>query len=150
MIGFSTPKKFRFGSWAIRKYEKSNWSHVFMCYMPSPNSSLPFGKVFQASHGKVNAMHFDRFQEENRIFYMREIELSKDAFIDSATFSWEQLGKPYSFMQLIKIAFNKYNKSNGEDAYICTEFVARALGLKFHKAPDYIGLNDMYNMVRGL
>ena len=80
IIGFSTPKNFKLGSSIIRLFERSKYSHIYIKMTPSPNSKLPFSKIFQASHGDVNAMTFDRFLEGNKIVHEYVLEVTDDKY----------------------------------------------------------------------
>jgi hypothetical protein len=147
IIGFSTPKKFKLASALIRWFEKSDYSHIYIRMKATPNSSLNFDKVFQASHGDVNAVSFDVFQEGNKIFHEYEIEVEDSKYFEVATWLWKQLGKPYGFLQLLGIAFNIKLSNNREDRFICSELSGMVLrdylNFDINDSLDYIGLNDI-------
>lgn len=144
-IGFSTPKKFKLPSYAIRSYEKTKYSHVFI--VMGKSEKLNFEKVFQASHGDVNCLTYDRFKEENKIFHEYSITIYDQTYFYIATWLWHQLQKPYSIMQLVKIIFNIKMNQNKDSAFICTELAGRLLeeflDVNISKSPDYLGLNDI-------
>lgn len=144
IIGFSTPKKFRLASFLIRLFERSVYSHIYIKMMPNSASGLDFPKVFQASHGDVNAQHFDSFREKNHIFYEYKIEITDAKYYEIASWLWLQLGKPYGFLQLIGIALKLKIGSKG---FICSELAGMVLkdhlGFDINKSLDYIGLNDI-------
>jgi len=147
IIGFSTPKKFKLGSALIRLFENSDYSHIYIKMESSPKSSLPFAKVFQASHGNVNAVAYDVFKESNHIFYEYEIDIEDEKYYEIATWLWYQLGKPYGFSQLLGIAFKVKLSNNREDRFICSELAGMILktflNYDISKSLDYIGLNDI-------
>lgn len=146
-IGFSTPKKFKFTSFLIRLFERSDYSHIYIKMGASKNSPLPFDKVFQASHGDVNAMTFLNFKDDNKIIHEYTIEVSEEQYFKCARYSWNQLGKPYGFMQLVGIAFNIDCFRNGQDKFICSEFAGILLkdhlGYDINIPMDNVGLNDI-------
>lgn len=147
VVGFSTPKKFKLASFFIRLFERSEYSHVFIKMNPSSSSSLDFSKVFQASHGDVNAISYDVFKEQNKIFNEYEIKLTDQKYFEIAHWLWHQLGKPYGFLQLIAIAFGFNISKNKDSAFICSELAAMVLrdhlNYDINKNLDYIGLNDI-------
>lgn len=146
-IGFSTPKKFKLASSFIRCFEKSDYSHIYIKMQSSPNSKLNFDKVFQASHGDVNAVAFDVFKEFNHIFHEYELEVTEDKYFEIAKWLWFQLGKPYGFLQLLGIGFNIKLSNNRSDRFICSELAGMVLrdyiGYDISESLDYIGLNDI-------
>lgn len=146
-IGFSTPKKFKLGSSLIRLFENADYSHIYIKMEPSVNSKLPFAKIFQASHGDVNAMSFEVFKEENIIFHEFEITVSDDKYYEIANWLWMQLGKPYGFSQLITIGLKIRTRSNKDSKFICSELAGMVLrdylGQDINESLDYVGLNDI-------
>jgi uncharacterized protein YycO len=152
-IGFSTPKKFRVASRLIRCFENSEYSHIYIKMEASSKSKLPFAKVFQASHGDVNAVAYDVFSEHNKIFHEFEIEVEDEKYYEIATWLWHQLGKPYGFIQLLGIAFKVELSNNRDNRFICSELAGMILrdnlGYDLSKSLDYIGLNDIKNILDG-
>lgn len=146
-IGFSTPKKFKIGSSLIRLFEDSDYSHIYIKMEPSPTSRLPFAKVFQASHGNVNAMTFDNFKKDNKILHEYQIPISDAKYFQIANWLWMQLGKPYGFSQLITIGLKIRTRSNKDSKFICSELAGMVLrdylGQDINESLDYVGLNDI-------
>lgn len=153
-IGFSTPKKFKIASSLIRLYEGSKFSHIYIKMESSPTSKLPFAKVFQASHGDVNAVVYDIFKESNHIIEEFEIEIDDAKYFDTASWLWHQLGKPYGFMQLIQIAFKMRKETNEDSRFICSELAGMVLrdhlDYDISKSLDYIGLNDIKEILESI
>ena len=151
VIGFSTPKKFRWTSWLIRKFQRSEYSHIYIVMKASPKSRLAFDKVFQASHGDVNAITLENFEDGNKIIHTYEICISDDTYFEVANWLWRQLGKPYGFMQLLAIAVGMNKDSNKNNAYICSELAGRVLkdflGYDINKKMDTIGLTDIHKVL---
>jgi hypothetical protein len=150
IIGFSTPKKFKIGSALIRCYEQSEFSHIYIKMKTSPNSPLPFDKVFQASHGDVNAITYDMFTSGNKILHEYELDMDEDKYFEIYNWLWHQLGKDYGFGQLIAIATGIKIGNNDNSKFICSELAAmvlKRLGVDFGEDQDYIGLNDVKNVL---
>jgi len=147
VIGFSTPKDFKLASSLIRLFEGSEYSHIFIKMEASKKSPLPFDKVFQASHGDVNAVVYDVFKEGNKIFHEYEVEVEDSKYFEIAKWLWFQLGKPYGFKQLLGIAFNVKLSNNSDNRFICSELAGMVLknhlSVDISKSLDYIGLNDI-------
>ena len=147
VIGFSTPKKFALASFLIRLFQRSKYSHIYIKMLPSRRSPLPFDKVFQASHGDVNALKYNNFTELNKIVHEYTLEVSDEKYYEVANFLWEQLGKPYGFTQLLSIAFKRNKHKNESKAFICSELAGIVLrdflGYDINKDQDLISLNDI-------
>ena len=127
IIATSSPKKWKIGSALIKWYQGgTKYSHVLIIndYM-----------VYQASHGWVNCCYVENFLEDNKIIDAYEVP---DEVVDF-DFVKEQIGKRYSYFQLIRIAFafivkilfgvKLKLKQNGNKRFICSEFVGKALML---------------------
>jgi len=126
----SSPKKWKIGAELIKFYQKTNFSHVAI---------IKDDLVFQASHGSVNCTHIDVFLTDNMVidrFYVPDESVDMD-------FVKHQLGKKYSMLQIAQIAIAyltgiKITISNGDQRFICSEFVGKALRLNWvndHTSP---------------
>lgn len=153
-IGLSTPRDFKLGSAIIKLRERTKWSHTFIVMEGRKGSSVPFDKVFEASYGDVHCLTYENFQEQNEIFLEKTIEISDERYAKVATWLWDQLQKPYGYHQLFKIGLNIQFGSQGDDAYICTELVGKMLedylSYDISKSLDYIGMNDIYEIINEL
>jgi hypothetical protein len=121
IIATSSPKKFKIGAALIKFYQNTSFSHVLI---------IKDDLVYQASHGFVNCMHMDNFLVENEIIHQYEIS---DESVDFE-FVKKQLGKPYSYKQILNIATKfligiKLFSKNDNSQFICSEFVGKALKL---------------------
>lgn len=121
IIATSAPNKFKIGAALIKFYQKTEYSHVLI---------IDGDLVYQASHGFVNCMHIDVFLEHNNIIDVLEVDDSK---VD-LEFVKKQLGKKYGFIQLLNIATRflfgiKLFKNDGNQKFICSELVGKALHL---------------------
>jgi hypothetical protein len=79
-------------------------------------------------------------------------------FRDVLKFINENLGRPYSFLQIVAIAFKKLFHvelpyENKDEAFICSEFAKRILdiaGFTEHSKDDYITPSDLEELMRNL
>jgi hypothetical protein len=133
IIATSSPKKWKIGAELIKFYQKTAFSHVAI---------IKGDLVFQASHGSVNCTHISVFLQDNVIidrFYVNNQKIDMD-------FVKLQLGKKYSIMQIAQIAIQyltgiKITINNGNQKFICSEFVGKALRLPWvdeHTTPAQI------------
>lgn len=121
IIATSSPIKFKIGAELIKFYQKTDFSHVLI---------IDEDLVYQASHGLVNCTYIDNFLAENKIINMYEID---DSLVDML-FVKQQLGKKYSYKQIINIATKflfgvKIFRKNDNSQFICSEYVGKALRL---------------------
>ena len=123
IIATSAPKKWKIGAQLIKFYQKTEYSHILI---------IDNDLVYQASNGEVNCMHIDVFLEHNNIIDVVEVA---DHLVDMS-FVKKQLGKGYGFTQLINIATRyllgiKLFKNDGNQKFICSELVGKALHLEW-------------------
>ena len=121
IIATSAPKKWKIGAELIKFYQKTEYSHILI---------IDNDLVYQASNGDVNCMHIDVFLENNNIIDVLEVE---DHLVDM-DFVKKQLGRKYAFLQLANIATRyllgiKLFKNDGNQKFICSELVGKALHL---------------------
>ena len=121
IIATSSPNTWKLGAEAIKFYQKTKFSHVLI---------IKGDLVYQASHGYVNCVHIDVFLESNKLVDQFEIADEKV----NMDFVYRQLGKKYSKLQLLEIAIKyltgiKILINNGNQQFICSEFVGKALSL---------------------
>jgi len=152
VIGFSKSKGFKPFSWLIRLFEGTNYSHV---YIKFNNTYYNDVEIYQASKGMVNHLLEGQFLIENDV--LSEFLVSLDEKKPVIKFLRERLGKPYSRSTVIGIFLSKvgiiskkfYDK---EQAYICSELVARALK-EMNKLPNDINVDmatpaQLYNLCK--
>jgi hypothetical protein len=133
IIATSCPKKWKIGAELIKFYQKTKFSHVAI---------IKGDLVFQASHGSVNCTHISVFLQDNIVINRFYVGNDK---VDMA-FVKLQLGKGYSVLQVLQIAFKyltgiKITIGNGNQQFICSEFVGKALRLPWvdeHTTPAQI------------
>jgi len=121
IIATSSPIKKKIGAELIKSYQGTAFSHVLI---------IDGDLVYQASHGLVNCTYIENFLAENTIINKYEVD---DSLIDML-FVKQQLGKKYSYKQIINIATKflfgvKFFSKNGNSQFICSEFVGKALRL---------------------
>jgi hypothetical protein len=135
IIGFSTSiKPFAPICWAIKQYQGTNYSHV---YLRVQDSETLQQMIYQATGIGINCIYSQNFLQNNKIVAEFSIEIEDSIFLKIKEFINEQLGKPYSHLQYIDILlsdvyafFDKQYKpkfSDGENSYICSEFIAYIL-----------------------
>lgn len=149
IVGFSKAKSiFKIGSTIIQKTDCREYSH---CYIRHTNKITQVELIAQASHGFVNLVNKDIFTEENIIIKEYSIPCTDAQHLDILTFIDNNLGKPYSRLQLILIGIKKilhfeikyYDRGA---SYICSEFAARICSFANIKVPvelDYVEPSDL-------
>ena len=136
IVGFSRARSpWKVGSKIISASEKRKYSHVYIRYKDSVTG---VELVCQASHGYVNEVSFEIFQEDNIIVEEYDLETTSEQTLEILTYLKKNLGKPYSILQLIFIAIKKLFKVNlklrdGDKSFICSELGAKVC--KFKKIP---------------
>ena len=122
IIATSSPIQWKIGAELIKTYQKTKFSHVLI---------IRGDLVYQASHGLVHCAHIDNFIKENKIVNFYEIP---DSAVDME-FIHKQLGKGYSttqifFLPLLRLVKAKWS-GNGDQKFICSEFVGKALRIEW-------------------
>jgi len=129
IIGFSRAKGFKPFSLAIQLFDSTNYSHT---YIKLSNKHFNDFDIYQASKGMVNHVVEQTFLEENQVvaeFSMPIESAEKLALINLIRY---KLGRPYSIRTILGIFFARFGVHwkwffDGENAYICSELVARVL-----------------------
>ena len=83
--------------------------------------------VLHATHKGVNAISLSKFQSENTILKLIEIK-DQDKIQKAFSYCIDVLGTPYGYLDIIAITLGLKYK-DGEKTLICSEYVAKALGL---------------------
>jgi hypothetical protein len=154
-IGFSKPKSFfPIFSWAIRLFEKTPYSHVFIRWQTSQGVMI----CYQASGAQINFMGPYAFNKHMTIVDEFEFNnIPDDSWDNLMRFCLNEVGKDYAllgvlfipFVRLFKLKSNPFCR--GENQQYCAELVTRALahvGMKLDVDPDSVGLRDVYDFVR--
>jgi hypothetical protein len=149
VIGFSRAKSsWMIGSEAIELAEKRPFSHV---YIRLTDAMSGFEMVFQASNGMVNTVMFEAFKQTNIVVKEYSISCTGAQYTDVHTFLLNNLGIPYSYVQILMISIKKLlgiklNIHNGTNAEICSELGARVckiLGISISEDLDFTTPSDL-------
>ena len=156
IIGFSKSKSpWKVGGQVIRLSEKRDFSHAYIRYECILSK---IQTVAQASHGYVNEMNFDIFQEHNIVCEEYELQCTEEQFVEVITFIRKNLGVDYSKLQIFFLAVKKllhfevkvYNK---DKQFICSEFAARICQISGISVPgnlDYYTPSDLNTLIKKL
>lgn len=153
-IGFSSPNKFKFGAWCIQKWINKHYSHVYIRYSDDQDRNI----VFQAAHGLVHPILFDHFLEHNNTIKEYQLEFSDIEYQQLRNFYYSNMGKPYDYVDLIKIvcydiAMKFGFKINTTDCsgYICSELAAKMLSdikrYNFNKPLNLVSPGDVESIL---
>ena len=147
IIGFSRARAwYKIGSKAIQLSENRNFSHCIIEFIEHDQNV-----VAQASHGMVNLVNKEIFLQDNIIAKEYTLNVTNEQYQEFIKFIYENLGKPYSTMQLLLLAIKKLAKFeiksyNKDKYYICSEFAARickSMGLSMPEELDYVTPSDL-------
>lgn len=157
-IGFSkSKKKFAFFSWAIRLFQKTPFSHVYVRRVAG------FGEeyVYQASGAMVNFMGIDTFHQLHEVIEEFEFEISAEDTRNLLRKSIRFAGRPYGRKQIFAILlaelFGIKSKSlqDQEYAFICSELVVDLMDAanickkdSWGKSPDLVTPKDIYKKLK--
>jgi len=154
VIGFSKPKRFKIGSWLIRKFDRVEFSHVYILFKSTyftPENQL----IYHASGTQVNFLSIANFHLEHRTVKTYEFDVDKDIKKKMVNYAASKAGKPYGFAQLLGFVYIRFmhmfgvqaNNPFGESGYVCTELVAELLKknllLSVKKDTNDITLRDL-------
>jgi len=137
-VGFS--KHDSFVSDLIAKRMKKEYSHVFLLF-PCNDELL----VLHATGKGVNALEWSVFKEKNSIVKMIEVVdecKAKNAY----KYCISKLGKTYGFLAVLAIGLGIHYE-DGEKTLICSEYVLKALDLKFNKLQDLVTPADIESVL---
>lgn len=151
-VGFSRPQKWKLFSWLIRMYQGgTNYSHVYIKFnMPVGDDSVPM--VWEASYGEVHLITYENFLKRNKAVYEFELKCELENWMDMLKFMLSKLQKPYGKKTIIGLllydAFGWRLWSDGSESFICSEAVARLLGMcPDQSSCDYLTPKDLYKLM---
>lgn len=129
IIGFSRAKGFKPFSLAIQWFDNTKYSHT---YLKLSNRHFNDYDIYQASKGMVNHVVDQTFLSENEVIAEFSLPIDSDEKKEIINLIRYKLGKPYSFRTILGIFFARFGVKwkwflDGEEAYICSELVARVL-----------------------
>lgn len=156
-IGFSKPKGkwFPIFSWAIRVYERTPFSHVYIRWETKYGPSL----CYQASGQAINFMGPYAFDRHLTVVEEFEFEIPDESWEPLMSFCMENVGKEYDllgvlgipFVGLLKLSRNPF--SNDENRQYCAELVTRIfqhLGMGLNMDANRVKLRQVHEFVRQL
>jgi uncharacterized protein YycO len=112
------------------------YSHVFMLF--EWNERLI---VLNATGKGIVAYNWDGFKSVNKI--VKLVQINDASKIEKAfNYCITRLGQPYGFLAIVAIGLGIHYE-DGEKTLICSEYVARALDLKFDKMDDLVTPADI-------
>ena len=153
-IGFSkSRKKFAIGSWLIRWYMKTPYSHV---YVKFHSESLDRTLIYEAVGSGVRFIgmsKWDRHAEEVATF---DIQVSNDKYLELLRYCIDNAGVEYGFFQnigvviagLFKEKFNRFN--DGMNCSENTYNIADLVGIKIEKDKNLVTPKDIYQKLSTL
>lgn len=129
-VGFSRAKEwYKIGSVIIKEAEKRDYSHAYLKYTCPITGEI---MVAQASHGYVNEVNYKEFLKHNVVVEEIDFKTDDKQFISIMKFIKERQGIKYSTLQVLAISVKKLfhiklDYNNGDNQYICSEFIIKAL-----------------------
>lgn len=153
-IGFSKPKdkKLPFFSWAIRAYEKTSYSHVYIRWQTHWGAWI----CYHAASVMVHFLGEEAFNKKIQIIEEFEFSISDAKFDALMQFCIKYAGADYALTDVIKIPLwdlgLKSASSNDPWKQYCAELVMRAFGEMDGKPltqnVDRVKLKDVYKFVK--
>lgn len=132
IIGFSkSKKKLPIGSWIIRLYQWSEYSHI---YIRIPTTKFPSDIIIHSSEGKVQRMSGTQFNKRHKVIKEYKLLISQEMYTKIINEMHEISGDDYGIMQNIGIVwvnflqlFNIRSTNPWKSGWNCSEFVAHIL-----------------------
>lgn len=154
-VGFSKPRKklFPIFSWAIRLFEGTEYSHVYMRWQTQWGTWI----CYQASGTALNFMGEKAFIHGLDIIEEFEMSCEDEAWDRTMEYCTRLSGTSYGLKGAIGMAvsfiFGKSKNvfSDGEETQYCVELIARLLadlGYNFNKDAEMIRLKDLNGYIR--
>ncbi len=156
VVGFSkSTKVLPVFSWAIRLWEKTEYSHCYTQFENRRHPELPL--IYQASHDMMNFMSRSVFLTQNAVIEEFTIEISDEAYDRLMYKAIQLVGKPYGVKQIAGIVLSQLlglDKNpflTDKDTYTCSEWcgiVLKELGYVIPKDPNLLTPADVYKVLR--
>lgn len=158
-IGFSKPKDklLPIFSWAIRLYEGTPYSHVYIRWQTKWNTWL----CYHAASLMIHFLGESSFARHITVVEEFEFEVTDEQFDRLMQFCTKYVGEDYALMDVLMIPFwDRLSKSgkvvpslaNGASKQYCAELVMRALGemggKELTQNVDRVKLKQVYNFVK--
>lgn len=142
-ILFVTKKKFNLVSWIIKKYMRAEYSHVAVTINIYDNEMV----IESTGIKDTRMVTLESFLEKNTVIESVECNKKNDK-LKIINYLLKQLGKQYSYKSLIGILLGIDSWGNdGAGGFICTELIARALGIEDDNL-DQINLNELMEYLK--
>lgn len=156
-IGFSKARGswFPIFSWAIRLYERTPYSHVYLRWDTQFGAPI----CYQASGTAINFMGDYAFKRHLEIVEEYEFEAPDEQWADGMKFCLENVGKKYALLGVLGVplvdlfGLKKNPFGDGEDSQYCAELVTRFLahlGMSLNLDADRVKLRQVHEFVRQL
>lgn len=157
-IGFSKPKDkiFPLFSWAIRLYERTPYSHVYIRWKTKWGTWL----CYHAASVMIHFLGEYSFNKHITIVEEFEFGLSEEQFDKLMQFCTKYVGQDYALLEVLMIPFVDYlarkgelvNYASGDNKQYCAELVMRAFGemegKKLTQDEDRVKLKQVYQFVK--
>lgn len=151
-IGFSkSKKKIAIGSWLIRKYMGTSYSHVSFHFNTSTmNRTL----VYEAVGSGIRFIEKSNWEKYAELVVSYEIEVSNEIYVRMMQTCIDNAGLKYGYMQnigviiakLFKLEYNPFPENDN-----CSELLLRLLieaGYSIEKSHDLVTPLDIENMLK--
>jgi len=154
-VGFSKPKrKFPIFSWAIRAYEHTEFSHVYVRWQTSVGPSI----CYHAAHATLHFLSDTCFEKQINTVDSFEFNVSDEKYNKLLKYCLETCGNDYSLVGVLAIpiidffGLKKNPFGGGPLEQYCAELVYRILGEMTGDALTYdadrVKLNEVYEYVK--
>jgi len=150
-IGFSKSKKFfPIGSWLIRAYMRTPYSHV---YLKFHSESLDRTLIYEAVGNGVRFVGLKVWETHAVEVDSFDISINTDSYIKLLQYCVDNSGVEYGFMQNLGVVLsNLLGKKNNifTSGLNCSEIVAAELemnGFVFNKENNLILPKDIYKVI---
>lgn len=154
IIGFSKPKNslFPFYSWAIRLYEKTPYSHVYIRWETRWHTWL----CYHAASVMIHFLGESSFNKHIDIIEEFSFSITPEQFDRLMRFATKYVGEDYALKDVLMIPLGdlgiKYPTDDEHKQY-CAELVMRALGeiegKDLTQDVNRVKLKDVYDYVKG-
>lgn len=126
---FTYPKDAPVTSKIIKARLNTDYSHVCGVVSTGP---IGLFDVYEASHGNVHGVDLTEFLKKNKVIKTCRIKFSnREDYYSLIRYLKKQRGKDYSEWGAVASTFKCLRKlgigDNGDDKFICSEYMARAL-----------------------
>lgn len=155
-IGFSKPKNkiFPIFSWAIRAYEHTPFSHVFVRWQTSVGPSI----CYHAAHTTLHFLSDTCFEKQIKVVESFEFEVTDEQYNKLLKYCLETCGNNYAlvgvfgvlYCDLFKVKKNPFGEGPLEQ--YCAELVYRVIGemtgAQLTLDADRVKLKQVYEFVK--